>query len=229
MAAQAGLEGGLLVGADHVLAGAESFVFELAGVEIEDPNGLGAEVGVAGEDPAPMAPEPDGVLRQPLPDGGTGDAGHEAAVDDLGLDVGNLEAGEWQPELRGQLARDRLDRDDQLRGRNRLRPDRSRSSRPSKRCSKNRLRHLLTISRRVSRRSAIWSLRRPRAARSTKFGAEHIAIRQRIFSSSCFQDATFITTQGDLVGARPRHTRTLLGSRSIRAANLRDSNCCGEY
>ena len=35
-------------------------------------------------------------------------------------------------------------------------------------------------------------------------GAEHIAIRQRIFSSSCFQDATFITTQGDLVGARAR-------------------------
>ena len=93
MAAQAGLEGGLLVGADHVLAGAESFAFELAGVEIEDPTGLGAEVGVAGEDPAPMAPGPDGVLRQPLPDGGTGDAGHEAAVDDLGLDVGNLEAG----------------------------------------------------------------------------------------------------------------------------------------
>ena len=60
-------------------------------------------------------------------------------------------------------------------------------------------------------------------------GAEHIAIRQRIFSSSCFQDATFITTRGDLVGARPRHTRTLLGSRPIRAANLRDSNCWGEY
>ena len=49
MAADAGLEGGLLIGADHVLAGLESLPFELAGVEIEDAAGLGGKLGVQGK------------------------------------------------------------------------------------------------------------------------------------------------------------------------------------
>src|ERR1700689_1068742 len=45
------------------------------------------------------------------------------------------------------------------------RPERGRFSKPSKRSSKNRLRHLLTICRGIEIRSAIWSLRRPLAAK----------------------------------------------------------------
>ena len=46
-------------------------------------------------------------------------------------------------------------------------PRRGRSSRPARRCSKNRLRHCETTSRPQRNRAAIWSLRRPSAAIST--------------------------------------------------------------
>ena len=50
MLADAGLDGGLLVGGDDVLIGAQRCVVAAAGVEVEHPGCLGPEVGVAGED-----------------------------------------------------------------------------------------------------------------------------------------------------------------------------------
>ena len=54
--ADAGLDGGLLVGGDDELVGPQRRVVEAAGVEVEHPGRLGSEVGVAGEDPGPVLP-----------------------------------------------------------------------------------------------------------------------------------------------------------------------------
>ena len=93
LAADAGLDRGLLIRADHVLAGLQGLAFKLAGVEVEDPTGPGRKVGSARKDPAPVPPGSDGVLRQPLPDRGPRDARHQASTDDLGPDVGDVQPG----------------------------------------------------------------------------------------------------------------------------------------
>ena len=63
-------------------------VVEAAGVEVEDTGRLGAEVGVAGEDPAPVLPGLDRIRTQPAPDRGARDRG-----DDAGLDGGAGQVG----------------------------------------------------------------------------------------------------------------------------------------
>jgi hypothetical protein len=54
--AHAGLDAGLLVGAEHVLVVAERFPFPFPLVEVQDAGGLEGEVRVAGEDPRPVLP-----------------------------------------------------------------------------------------------------------------------------------------------------------------------------
>ena len=116
MAAHAGLDRCLLVGADYVLADLQALAFELASVEVEDPTSLGGEVGIARENPAPVPPGADGILRQPLPDRAPGDARYQPPADHLGLDVGDVESRKRQAELGRQLTRDRLDRHHHVRG-----------------------------------------------------------------------------------------------------------------
>ena len=49
--AGAGLDGGLLVGADDVVAGVQALALPVAGVEVEDRAGALGEQRIAGEDP----------------------------------------------------------------------------------------------------------------------------------------------------------------------------------
>ena len=125
---------------------------------------LRGEPGVAREHPTTMRPGLDGVLVQPAPDGGAADVGDDSSADGLAPDVGAAEAGQWQAGLMWHLASRGLDGDDHVGGNPRGRPGRGSSPRPARRRSKNRLRHLLTICRGVSRRSPITLLDRPSAA-----------------------------------------------------------------
>jgi hypothetical protein len=65
MAAAAGLDGGLLVGGDHMIVVPQWFPVPFPVVEIEYPLSLGGEVGVGDEDPRPVLPGFEGVLGQP--------------------------------------------------------------------------------------------------------------------------------------------------------------------
>jgi len=80
----AGLDGWLLVGADHVVAGMQALALPDAGVEVKDRSGLLGGQRVAREDPGAMLPRLDRVLREPAPDGHAGNlladpAGHGLA------------------------------------------------------------------------------------------------------------------------------------------------------
>jgi hypothetical protein len=73
MLAVAGLDRGFLITAHDVVAGVQQLAFPAAGVQVEDPAGLGGEVGIAREDPAAVLPGLDRILRQPPPDRHAGD------------------------------------------------------------------------------------------------------------------------------------------------------------
>jgi hypothetical protein len=70
VAAAAGLDGGLLVGAEDILVVAERLAGEPPLVEVEDDGCLGGEVGVAGKDPGAVLPRLDRVVLQPAPQRG---------------------------------------------------------------------------------------------------------------------------------------------------------------
>src|SRR2546423_767849 len=109
-AAEAGLNGSLLIGRDHELISLEPPAFELARVEVEHTRRSGFEVGVARKDPAAVGPG----LVEPAPDGGAGDLRNQPSADHFGLDVGDLEPREWQAEPGGPLPGDGLYGDHQL-------------------------------------------------------------------------------------------------------------------
>jgi hypothetical protein len=69
MGASAGLDRGLLVGADDELAGVQEPAFPSALVEVEHRARLLQEVGIGREHPGAMLPRLDRVLRQPARDG----------------------------------------------------------------------------------------------------------------------------------------------------------------
>jgi hypothetical protein len=60
----AGLDGGLLVSADHVIAGMQALALPDAGVEVEDRYGSRGEQRVAREDPEAMLPMTVGLLMR---------------------------------------------------------------------------------------------------------------------------------------------------------------------
>jgi hypothetical protein len=78
--AHAGLDAGLLVGAEDVvvLAKRPSFPFPL--VEVQDPAVLPGEARVAGEDPRPVLPGLDGVVSEPTAHGGRRGRGSDASA-----------------------------------------------------------------------------------------------------------------------------------------------------
>lgn len=81
VASAAGLDGGLLVGGDHVLVWAQGRTFPDAGVEVQYPAGLDTEVRVPDEDPGLVLPGFGRVLGQPAAHRGRRDR-----IDDTGGD-----------------------------------------------------------------------------------------------------------------------------------------------
>ena len=79
VAAAAGLDGGLLIGADHVVAGTQRPAAPGPGVQVQHRGGPGRELGVADGDPGPVLPGFEGVAGQPPADRGRRD--RDAAAD----------------------------------------------------------------------------------------------------------------------------------------------------
>ena len=75
--AAAGLDARFLVGRQDVLIGPQGLALPRAGVEIQDPPGLGRKRRVAREDPTAMAPRAQGVLAEPAPQRGLADLGDQ--------------------------------------------------------------------------------------------------------------------------------------------------------
>src|ERR671920_500886 len=79
-AAISSLNGGLLVGADHVLSFSEGLVFPPTLVEVQHSRGFLSEIRIAREDPRAVVKRADGILAEPSPDGGARDLGHKAPI-----------------------------------------------------------------------------------------------------------------------------------------------------
>src|SRR5512132_2614621 len=82
------LNGRLLVGADHVVAGVQALALPAAGVEVKDRAGPLGEARVAREDPGAVLPGLDRVPRQPAPDRDVADPLDDPACDRLARQLG---------------------------------------------------------------------------------------------------------------------------------------------
>ena len=90
--AEAGLDTGLLVGADHELLGGQRLALPLPGVEVQDAPGLDREGGIARKDPGAVLPRADGVFVEPAPHRGVAEGGDEAGALGFAHDVGGTQA-----------------------------------------------------------------------------------------------------------------------------------------
>ena len=116
----------------------------------------------------PVLPRTKGIGTQPTPQRGAADLGNDALSHRFLANIRQGQERERQPEAMWKLTSQSYYLHDDAGGEKRAgRPPRGCSSRPGKRARANRLRHLLTIWRVVSKRAAMTSLDRPCAARST--------------------------------------------------------------
>ena len=114
--AQAGLNTGLLVGRNDELLGTERGALPSAFVEIEHTTRLGFELGIAGEDPASVAPGADCITAEPAPKGSTADLSHDALGHDFTLDLGERESRQGKAAAVRQLTGERFDLNDDAGG-----------------------------------------------------------------------------------------------------------------
>src|SRR5918997_730971 len=77
------LDGGLLVGADHVLLTPKRRTLPPTFVEVQHPRSLIREVGIPRENPRAMVEGADGIFGKPPPDGGPRDMCHDVPSDCL--------------------------------------------------------------------------------------------------------------------------------------------------
>ena len=120
MAPAADLDAGLLVGAQHVVAGPQGQPLPAVLVQIQDPARLGGERGIAGEDPAPVAPRAQRILAEPPPEGGAADLGDESLRHHLASQLSQRPARQGNAPPRRQLTREGFDLDDDAGGKSGL-------------------------------------------------------------------------------------------------------------
>ena len=92
MFADASLDTGLLVGADHELISLEPLPLPVPGIEIQHATRLAHTRGIAGEDPAAVLPRTDGVVVQPAPHCLVADGGDDARALGFAHDVRGAQA-----------------------------------------------------------------------------------------------------------------------------------------
>src|SRR3990172_3967698 len=90
----AGLDAGLLVGADHVIIRAQSLAFPNPLVQVQHSTGLLRKPLVAGKNPTAIRPRADGVGTQPPPPRASADRSDDATPDRLSGDLGATEPRE---------------------------------------------------------------------------------------------------------------------------------------
>jgi hypothetical protein len=120
VSAAARLNARLLVRAEHVLSGPQGPALPAARIQIQNRSGLGGERGVPREDPAPIAPGPNGILTQPAPNGGPADLGHQALGQDRPPQGHPRPTGQRHAAAVGQFTRQRLHGDDHAGGKSGL-------------------------------------------------------------------------------------------------------------
>src|SRR5208337_3468394 len=116
MLAPAGLDAGLLVNAENVIAWPQCCTFPTALVKIEDATSLAGELRITREDPSAMTPGPQCVLAEPAPQGGAADLCHDAARHRLVAQFGDRPVRQGQTSTRRELTRQCLDRNDDTGG-----------------------------------------------------------------------------------------------------------------
>jgi hypothetical protein len=109
MAAHLGLDAGLLIGREDKLIVPQRLALPASRVEIEEAAGLGGEVGIPGEDPAPVLPGADRIRMEPAPDRALTDSRHQSSPPGLRREVGDAPAGERPVLPDGEFTRLRLD------------------------------------------------------------------------------------------------------------------------
>ena len=150
------LNTGLLIGTQNKLILFEWLTVPNPVIEVENSSGFSAKARISGENPAAMLPWFDGILMQPAPHCATADGSYQTRLPDVIDNIFSAPARKGNFIFSRQLTGDRFNLNDELwGGKVRGRPGRERSSRPSRRCSKNRFRHMQTTSRRVSNLAAI--------------------------------------------------------------------------
>ena len=112
----AGLNAGLLVGADHVIIRPQSLAFPNPLVQVQHSTGLLGKPLVAGKNPTAIRPRADGVGIQPPPHRASADRSDDATPDRLSGDIGATEPRERQSRLARQFTRQSLDLDHHLGG-----------------------------------------------------------------------------------------------------------------
>ena len=158
---------GFLIRGDDELRALQRFSVPEPGIKIEDTSCFRSEIWIPGKDPTPMLPRTKGIGTQPTPEGRTADLGDDTLGHHLPPDIGKRQPRERQPEAMGKLTGEGFYWHYDAGGkRGRDAPPR-RFVKPGRRASGNRLRHLLTIWRGVSKRAPMTSLGRPCAAKST--------------------------------------------------------------
>jgi hypothetical protein len=111
-----GLDAGLLVGADDVIARSQGFALPVPVVEIEHQTGLAFEIRIPRSNPTAITPGADGIGVEPAPSRGPADRRDNAPLDSFLCDLLAAEPGEVQPQVLGQLKGKGLDLHDDLRG-----------------------------------------------------------------------------------------------------------------
>ena len=94
MLAPAGLDAGLLVGAQHVVARPQGGAAPAPLIEIQDAAGFEGEGRIAREDPAAMAPGPQCILAEPAPQGRPANLRYQSRCDHFAPNLGKRESRE---------------------------------------------------------------------------------------------------------------------------------------
>ena len=116
MDAAASLNAGLLIGRDHELIGLQGLAAPGAGIQIENPAGLGDELWVAWKDPTAVRPGSDRVLRKPPPDRAARDGGDQTGLTHPPSDVRRIPMRKRQAVCGGQFTGEGFDLHHQLWG-----------------------------------------------------------------------------------------------------------------
>jgi hypothetical protein len=150
---------------------------------------------VAGKDPTAVLPRTKGIRIQPAPQGGVADLSHQALCHHFLLEIGDGESREREPQTMRKLTSQGLYLNDELGEKRAGRPSRGCSSRPGRRAKANRLRHLLTICRGVSKRVAMTSFDNPCAAKRMILARmtsryDDVYFRACVSSFSCSADVS---------------------------------------
>ena len=120
MSAPPGLDTGLLVDAEYVIARPQRCTFPPALVEIDDAAGFAGKLRITREYPAAMAPRTQCVLAKPAPERRATDFCHKTARHCLLSQLGDRPSCQGQTATRRQLTSKRLDRNHNTGGKSAL-------------------------------------------------------------------------------------------------------------